>query len=54
MSDDNLEMFKDVLEALKQMAAALTQLETRVKIIEYRCFNISEWEKIMLDLGFRK
>ena len=34
MSDYNLEMFKDVLEALKQMAAALTQVEARLRILE--------------------
>jgi hypothetical protein len=34
MSDETLEMFKDVLGALKELASAVEQIEARVRILE--------------------
>ncbi len=45
-------MFKDVLTALQELAAAVGQIEARLRIVEDKCYTISEWEKIMIDRGF--
>jgi hypothetical protein len=51
-NDNYLDMFKDVLTALQELAAAVGQIEARLRIVEDKCYTISEWEKIMIDRGF--
>jgi hypothetical protein len=54
VDNDYLELFQHVLTALKEIASAVDQLEARLLIIENQSYKISELEKIMLDLGFKK
>ena len=51
-NDNYLDMFRDVLTALQELASAVAQIEARVRIVEDKCYTISEWKKIMIDLGF--
>ena len=54
MDDVTLDLFANISEALKGLAAAVEQLEARVVLVEDKTYKISEWEKIMLDLGFKQ
>ena len=52
MDDTTLDLFASISDALKGLAAAIEQVEARLVVVENKSYNISEWEKIMIDLGF--
>ncbi len=54
VDDETLDLFASISEALKGLAAAVEQIEARLVIVEDRSYKLSDWEKIILDLGFRK
>ena len=50
----DLELLRKVIEACQELASAIEQVEARVRIVEQKSYQISEWERIMLDLGFKQ
>ena len=52
VDDTTLDLFATISDALKGLAAAIEQVEARLVVVENKSYNISEWEKIMIDLGF--
>lgn len=49
---DIINIVKDVTNALAAIKDALVELEARLGIVEDKSFSISEWQKILNDLGF--
>lgn len=49
---DIIDIVKDVTNALAAIKDALLELEARLGIVEDKSFSISEWQKILNDLGF--
>lgn len=52
MDEITLDLFGNISDALKGLAAAVEQIEKRLVVVEDKSYFISEWEKIMIDLGF--
>jgi hypothetical protein len=53
VDETTLDLFSSISDALKGLAAAVEQIEARLVVVEDKSYFISEWEKIMIDLGFR-
>ena len=54
VDETTLDLFASINEALKGLAAAVEQIEARLVVVEDRSYKLSDWEKIILDLGFKK
>jgi hypothetical protein len=54
VDDTTLELFKNISDALQGLAAAVEQIEARLVVVEDRSYKLSDWEKIMLDMGFKQ
>ena len=54
VDDTTLDLFANISDALKSLAAAVEQIEARLVVVEDRSYKLSDWEKIMLDLGFKQ
>ena len=54
VDDTTLSLFASINDALKGLAAAVEQIEARLVVVEDRSYKLSDWEKIMLDLGFKQ
>ncbi len=54
MDETTLDLFSSISDALKGLAAAVEQIEARLVVVEDQSYKLSDWEKIMLDLGFKQ
>ena len=54
VDDTTLELFGNISDALQGLAAAVEQIEARLVVVEDRSYKLSDWEKIMLDMGFKQ
>lgn len=51
---DQLDVLADITAILKQLNAIVEQIEARLVVVEDKSYKLSELEKIMLDMGFKK
>ena len=54
MDDKTIDLFAHISDALKGLASAVEQIEARLVVVEDQSYKLSDWEKIMLDLGFKQ